>query len=109
PDLTKPDSRVVPLTVRVTESTLRDVTVGLGARLDLLRLAAVAQTRWTHRNFFGGLREFSVSTRPGLTFFPTSVQYREPPTAIFPENALTVRLEQPGLIEGRTRGYTQVG
>ncbi len=109
PDLSDPDSRVVPIKVRVTESTLKDVTIGIGGRLDLLRLAVVGQGRWTHRNFVGGLREFTVSTRPGVTFFPTSVQYLEPPTAVFPENALTVRLEQPGFIEGRTRGYTQLG
>lgn len=109
PDLSAPDSHVVPIKVRVTESTLRDVTVGLGARLDLLRLAVVGQSSWTHRNFLGGLREFKISTRPGVTFFPTSVDYREPPTALFPENALKIRLEQPGFIEGRTRGYTQVG
>lgn len=109
PDLSSPESHVVPIKVRVTESTLRDVTIGLGARLDLLRLAVVGQSRWTHRNFLGGLREFTISTRPGVTFFPTSVDYREPPTALFPENALTIRLEQPGFIEGRTRGYTQAG
>jgi len=109
PDLSDPESRVVPIVVRVEESTLRDVTLGMGGRLDLLRLAAVGQMGWTHRNFFGGLRKFTVSTRPGVTFFPTSIDYIRSPTALFPENALTVRLEQPGFIEGRTVGYTQAG
>ncbi len=108
PHLKDPNNPVVPITVRVQESALRDVTLGAGARLDLLRLAVVAQGGWTHRNFLGGLRKFSVTTRPGLTFFPTSTDNLKAWTAIFPENALTARLEQPGFIEGRTRGFTEL-
>jgi outer membrane protein assembly factor BamA len=99
----------IPLTVRVEESTFKDVTVGAGARLDLLRLAVVAQGSWTHRNFFGGLRKFTLSTRPGLTFFPTSIDYLRAPTALFPENFATARLEQPGFIESRTQGFIEAG
>src|SRR5690606_813032 len=36
PTLDSPDNPVVPLTVRVQEAAMRDVTVGGGARLDLL-------------------------------------------------------------------------
>src|SRR5690606_2626340 len=39
PSLDDPTQVEVPLTVRVEESTFKDVTLGAGARLDLLRLA----------------------------------------------------------------------
>lgn len=107
PLLDHPENESVPVTIQVEESTLRDITLGAGGRLDLLRLAAVGQAGWSHKNFLGGLRKLSITTRPGLTFFATSVDYRKPPTNVFPENFLTVRLEQPGFIEGRTRGYAQ--
>lgn len=109
PNLENPENDVVPIKIRVEESALRDITVGAGVRVDLLRLAAVGQIGWTHRNFLGGLRKFSISTRPGLTFYPTSVDYIQPPTAVFPENFLSLRLEQPGFVEGRTRGFTEMG
>lgn len=109
PDLDDPSKSVAPITVSVEESALRDVTLGGGVRLDLLRFAVVAQGGWTHRNFLGGLRKLSVSTRPGLNFFATSVDYLHAPVAVFPENFLTLRLEQPGFIEGHTRGFTELG
>ncbi len=109
PALDDPSQTKVPLTIRVEESTFKDITLGAGARLDLLRLAVVGQGSWTHRNFFGGLRKFTLSTRPGLTFFPTSIDYLVAPTAVFPENFATVRLEQPAFIESRTRGFVEVG
>lgn len=109
PDLSQPETKSVPLLVRVEEAALRDVTLGAGVRLDLLRLAVVGQGSWTHRNFLGGLRKFTVSTRPGLTFFPTSVDYLRAPTNVFAENFATARLEQPGFIESRTRGFLETG
>ncbi len=109
PDLSNPESEIVPLAVRLSESTLREVTLSGGVRLDTLRFAVLGKAGWSHRNFLGGLRKFSVSTRPGLNFFPTSFNYLRAPTDVFPENSLTVRLEQPAFIEGRTTGFAEAG
>ena len=103
-----PESGVVPITIRVEESPLRNITAGVGAKLDVQRLAVYGRLGWTHRNFLGGLRKLSLSTRPGITLFPTRVDYLEQlPTAVLPENALTARLEQPALFEGRTLGFVE--
>lgn len=113
PDLSDAKAREVPLLVRVEEAPLRDVTLGVGGRLDLLRLAAVAHGSWTHRNFLGGLRKLTVSTRPGLTLFPTrfptNIDRFQAPSNVFAENFATVRLEQPAFIESRTRGFVETG
>jgi outer membrane translocation and assembly module TamA len=91
PRLDNPESATVPVVVRLKEAALRDVTLGGGLRLDTLRLATVGQASWTHRNFLGGLRKLTVSTRPGLTFFPTSIDYFHAPTNVFAENFASVR------------------
>ncbi len=111
PELADGTTDVVPITVRVEEAALRSVTAGAGATLDVLRLAARGRVGWVHRNFLGGLRKFSVSTRPGLTFFPTRVDniFEQVPTNVLPENSLSVGLEQPGFIEGRTKGFIETG
>lgn len=101
------ESQVVPVTIRLEESPLRSLTAGVGARLDVLRLAATGNVGWTHRNFLGGLRKLSINTRPGLTLFPTRVDNIVEPTRALPENALTLRLEQPSIIEGRTLGFVE--
>ncbi len=109
PDLSHPEQKVVPLTVRLSESSLHELKLGGGGRLDLLRLAIVGQATWTHLNFLGGLRKLTIGTRPGLTLFPTRFPAHfdglVAPTNVFPENFLNVRLEQPGFIEARTTGF----
>ncbi len=112
PDLKDPGVTEIPISVRVTEAPLRSVTAGVGATLDVLRLGVNGRLGWTHRNFLGGLRELSVSTRPGLTFFPTRITNWEnwnAPTTVFAENALLISLEQPSFLEGRTRGFIDSG
>lgn len=105
PNFDDPESGVVPLTVHLRESALHTVKVGGGARLDVLRFAASAKLSWEHRNLFGGMRNFVVSTRPGVTFFPTRIDNVVWPTRMLPENALNARLQQPSFLEGRTTGF----
>lgn len=120
PVLDHPESKTVPVVVRVEESALRTVNAGLGARLDVLRLSVYGQVGWTHRNFFGGLRKFTVSTKPGLTFFPARIdalihktdagtenEKTYGVTGVLPENSLSMTLEQPSFIEGRTKGFIE--
>jgi outer membrane protein insertion porin family/translocation and assembly module TamA len=105
PDLSKPESAVVPITVRLAESALRTIKLGGGVRLDVLRFAASGRASWEHRNFLGGLRNFTATLRPGLTFFPTRIDYLHLPTRILPENSLSFRLQQPAFLESRTTGF----
>ncbi len=105
PHLDDPDSGVVPITVRLTPSALRSVQAGVGVSLDVLRFAASLNLSWEHRNFLGGLRTLSINDRPGLTFYPTRIDFITTPTRILPENSLNVRLDQPSFLEGRTTGY----
>ncbi len=105
PDLRNPESSVVPVSVRLRESALHTVKLGGGVRVDVLRLAASARIGWEHRNLFGGLRNFTATTRPGVTFFPTRIDYFVKPTRLLPENSLNLRLQQPSFIEGRTTGF----
>ena len=114
PDLSHPEGAVVPLTVRLEESSLHELNLGAGGRLDLLRLAVVGHITWTHMNFLGGLRRLTIATHPGLTFYPTHfpstiTEGFQAPSNIFPENFFSVRIEQPGFLEARTKGFHEGG
>jgi len=106
-DLEQPQSGEVPVVVRVTESTLRNLTLGVGGRIDVERTTGYLKASWEHRNFLGGLRRFTVSARPGLTAYPTRIDLPERPTRALFENDLNVELRQPSFIEGRTTGWTR--
>lgn len=111
PDLSDTASAIVPLTIRLQESSLHELKLGLGGRFDTLRLATVGLISWSHLNFLGGLRKLTIETRPGLTFFPTALDkdHFRAPTAVFPENFFTISVEQPGFIEARTKGFHEGG
>lgn len=105
-DLSKPNSGVVPITVYVRESSLRTVRIGGGVRADVLRLAAHLRVGWEDKNFLGGMRSFSIDTKPGITFFPAYLYNPAPKSVrLLPENYLTAELRQPSFIEGRTTGF----
>jgi outer membrane protein insertion porin family/translocation and assembly module TamA len=95
---------VVPLVVRVHESTLRSVRVGVGSSIDPVQLSATVRLGWEDRNFLGGLRRFTIDERPGLIFFPTSTEKTVIPTRALPTNRLRAELRQPAFLEGRTTG-----
>lgn len=109
PALGSTDADVVPLTVQLEEGALKSISASAGANLDVLRLSIRSKVAWSHRNFLGGLRKFTISTQPGLTFFPTRIDYLTSPTNVLPENALTATLEQPSFIGGRTTGVFSTG
>jgi outer membrane protein insertion porin family/translocation and assembly module TamA len=104
PDRTHPETGKVPILVRIRESALRSLRLGGGARFDVLRLSANLTASWEHRNFLGGMRRFSVTARPGVTFFPTRIGRIEPWTSYLPESYVTTELRQPSFLEGRTTG-----
>ncbi len=104
PDLSSPDKEFVPIKVAVVEAPLRTVKLGGGARFDVLRLAAHLRAGWEHKNFFGGLRHFTIDARPGATFYPTRIDALRAPTKVLPESNVRVALRQPAFFEGRTTG-----
>ncbi len=110
-DLSDPERDEVPLKVIVEESALRSINAGGGATFDVLRFAINGKVGWTHRNFLGGMRKFSVTAQPGITLFPTRFEqgFFVAPSRVLPENALTLRLEQPAFLEGRTKGILETG
>lgn len=106
-DLSDEANAVVPVTFRLTETNLKSLTLGIGGRIDVSRTTGYLKSSWEHRNFLGGLRRFTVSERPGLTAYPTRIDFLERPTRPLFENDLDIELRQPSFIEGRTTGWTR--
>ena len=105
-DRSRPESAVVPITVRMREAKLRTVRLGGGGRFDSLRLSAHLRAGWEDRNFLGGMRRLSIEARPGLTFFPTRLTTPIlAPTKVLPEFRGRTELRQPSFFEGRTTGF----
>jgi outer membrane protein assembly factor BamA len=104
-DKSQKEPGVVPINVVVQESALRTVRLGGGASFDVLRLENHLRIGWEDRNFLGGMRQFSIDTRPGLTYFPTRIDEFVAPTRILVENKIRTELRQPSFIEGRTSGF----
>jgi outer membrane protein insertion porin family/translocation and assembly module TamA len=95
---------LVPLAVRVRESTLRSVRLGLGTSIDPVQLSTTARIGWEDLDFFGGLRRFTIDERPGVVLFPTSTETVATPTHPLLGNRLRAELRQPAFLEGRTTG-----
>jgi outer membrane protein assembly factor BamA len=104
-DKSQKEPGVVPINVVVQESALRTVRLGGGASFDVLRLENHLRVGWEDRNFLGGMRQFSIDTRPGLTYFPTRIDELVAPTRLLVENKIRTELRQPSFIEGRTTGF----
>ena len=105
-DRKHPDAAAVPITDRVREAKLRTVRLGGGSRFDVMRLSAHLRVGWEDRNFLGGMRRYNVEVRPGLTFFPTRLDFPlQGPTKVLPEVRVNTELRQPSFIEGRTTGF----
>ena len=83
PDLTHPESRVVPLKVHLEPTRLRQVKLGGGIELDDIKTELHAITGWEDHNFFGGLRDFKVDFKPGVVLFPTRIDSLVTPTELF--------------------------
>ncbi len=105
PDLSKPDSGVVPLRVEVTPAKLQTVRLGGGVTLDTLKADVHGIVGWESRNFLGGMRRFSVDFQPALVFVPLRINNFVPPQHFLPAMKLRSELRQPGFIEGKTVGF----
>ena len=106
PDLSHPETHVVPLRVHVEPSNLRQIRLGGGVEFDALKLDLHLIAGWEDHNFLGGLRDFTVDFSPGVVLYPTSTSnFPAAPNRVFPEEKLRVQLRQPGFIEAETEGF----
>jgi outer membrane protein insertion porin family/translocation and assembly module TamA len=100
-----PADHVVPLTVSVEPTRLRQITLGAGAEIDQIKTDIHAVAGWEDRNFFGGLRDFSVTLKPGVVLYPIRINNWTGAVTPLPEAWLTTELRQPGFLEARTTGF----
>jgi outer membrane translocation and assembly module TamA len=98
---------IVPIKVKVEPSRLRTIRIGGGLEFDTLKTDVHGVIGWEHRNFFGGLRRFSVQFRPGVVLYPMRVNNIVAPTDFLPEERLRLDLTEPGLFEARTNGFVR--
>jgi outer membrane translocation and assembly module TamA len=105
PDLSHPETKVVPLRVQVEPSSLRQMRLGGGIELDEIKTELHLIAGWEDHNFLGGLRDFSVDFVPGVVLYPTRINNFVAPNNLFPEEKLRVQLKQPGFIEAQTQGF----
>lgn len=106
PDLSpkdKPRSAAVPIIVEVQPAPLRAVKAGVGAELGSV-VEAHLVGGWDDRNFFGGLRRLSVELRPGLVFYPWTINdiFKALPTNVLPQLKSRLELSQPLPFDTRT-------
>ena len=108
PELSDPSGpAVVPVRVKLEASRLRTIKLGGGLEFDALKTNAHGLIGWEDRNFFGGLRTFSVQFRPGVVFYPVRVNNLVVPTKFLLEERLRLELAQPSFLEARTRAVVR--
>jgi outer membrane protein insertion porin family/translocation and assembly module TamA len=104
PELPDPSGPpVVPIRVKLEPARLRTLKLGGGIEFDSLKTNLHGLIGWEDRNFFGGLRTFSVQFRPGVVFYPLRVNNLVAPTKFLVEERLRFELAQPSFIEARLR------
>ncbi len=98
-----PRTASIPVTVEVAPTKLGEVRLGAGAEFGS-QLEAHGVAGWQHRNVLGGLRRLSIDARPGVVFYPTTIENfsSTPPTKFLPELSAGAEFKQPGALEART-------
>ena len=107
PTLSEPPApdHAVPLTVRVQPTRLRQITLGGGIEIDEIKTDLHLVVGWEDHNFFGGLRDFSTTFKPGVVLYPLRIDNLKGPVQPLPEEWFKAELRQPGFIEARTTGF----
>jgi outer membrane translocation and assembly module TamA len=100
-----PPSTVIPLTVELEPARLRSLKFGGGTEFDEIKTDLHLLTGWEHRNFLGGLRDFTIDASPGVVLFPIRINNYTTPIHPLPEERFRMQLRQPGFIEARTTGF----
>jgi outer membrane protein insertion porin family/translocation and assembly module TamA len=109
PDLSHPESPVVPVNVRVVPTELRSVRLGGGLELTPIKTDWHILTGWQDRNFLGGLRRLTIDMRPGVVLYPTNLTRFQLWDRYLAEGRASAELRQPGFIEARTGGTIRGG
>ncbi len=112
PDLTNPDVDQVPILVTLQEDQLRKLVLGGGTVIDALKLEMHVRSGWEHKNFLGGARRLIIEATGGVDLFPWRLENLKTlgvSPKFFPVLDSTVKLEQPALFNGRTKGSVQAG
>lgn len=104
-ELTTDGRPIVPIRVTVEPSRLHSIRLGGGVEFDALKTDIHGLIGWEDRNFFGGLRSFSITFRPGVVLYPLRANNFVAPDRLMPEERLRLELRQPGLFEARTSGF----
>jgi outer membrane protein insertion porin family/translocation and assembly module TamA len=102
-----PADHTVPLTVKVQPTRLRQITLGGGVEIDEIKTDVHLVAGWEDHNFLGGLRDFSVTFKPGAVLYPVRIDNLRGPIQPLPEERLKTELRQPGFIEARTTGFVR--
>ena len=102
-----PADHVVPLTVKVDPTRLRQITLGGGVEVDEIKTDLHLVGRWEDHNFLGGLRDFGVTFKPGVVLYPVRIDNLHGPLQPLPEERLETALRQPGFLEARTTGFAR--
>lgn len=107
PDLTHPESHVVPITLKLEPTRVRQVRLGFGVEFDFLKTDFHLITGWQDRNFLGDLRDFSVDFTPGVVFYPLRFDNIVTPEKLLPQEKLRLQLRQQGFIDARTTAFVR--
>jgi translocation and assembly module TamA len=90
--------QTVPVVVDVREAPFRSARLGPGIGVDSLRQEIRLIGEYTHRNFLGGLRRFSVRGKLGYAFLPA---FWDPKAQSGPVATITTEFSQPRFLNAR--------
>jgi outer membrane protein assembly factor BamA len=100
-----PADAVVPLTVNVAPTRLRQITLGGGAEIDEIKTDIHAIAGWEDHNFLGDLRDFNVTVKPGVVLYPIRINNWNGALKPLPEAWVKTELRQHGFLEARTSAF----
>jgi len=100
-----PAPPIVPVLVKLEPSRLHTIRAGGGIEFDALKTDLHGLIGWESKNFFGGLRTFSIEFRPGVVLYPTRVNNFVAPNKLLPEERLRIDFAQPSFLEARLKGF----
>jgi len=102
-----PADHVVPLTVKVEPTRLHQITLGGGIEIDDIKTDLHVIGGWEDHNFLGGLRDFSLTVKPGVVLYPIRIDNWQGPVRPLLEEWTKIDFRQPGFIEARTTGFVR--
>jgi outer membrane protein insertion porin family/translocation and assembly module TamA len=102
-----PPDRAVPLVVKTEPTRLRQITLGGGLEIDEIKTDLHGVATWEDHDFLGGLRDFTVTFKPGVVLYPLRINSFSGSLQPLPEEWLKAELKQPGFIEARTEGFVR--